>query len=347
MRYITNAVIPSSGDKSIRAITLADISKILLITGNQALLNILGTLSEASFFISNLISLTSSIIFQIMILHSAPKCLICSSKAKYFFSKNYDSYEGSPFKNGLAVDYWKCAECGFVFSKTHQDMSLENWSKLNTSWHHLFETSDDLSHINQPPYADQALALQILNKNNIVNLPTALDYAAGYGTLGKFIQKYFNVRINSYDRYVQDPSSSEGYISFPNRGQYQLVINSAMFEHVTTRRDLDEVNQFVADDGVLVIHTQICENVPNDPKWFYLEPIVHTAFHTNKSMSVLMKQWGYSASIYSLKARSWYLFKNKYPYLSCLENKVRQINDELQSEYFFYKEGFLDYWKGY
>jgi hypothetical protein len=60
-----------------------------------------------------------------------------------------------------------------------------------------------------------------------------------------------------------------------------------------------------------------------------------------------MKQWGYSASIYSLKARSWYLFKNKYPYLSCLENKVRQINDELQSEYFFYKEGFLDYWKGY
>jgi hypothetical protein len=120
-----------------------------------------------------------------------------------------------------------------------------------------------------------------------------------------------------------------------------------MLEHILTREALDEVNNLVADDGILMIHTVICDRIPRDPDWFYLTPMVHTAFHTNKSMEILMKQWGYAASLYSPQAKSWYLFKKKYPQLSQLGEKINAINREIQGTYFHYKAGFVDYWKGF
>jgi hypothetical protein len=41
-----------------------------------------------------------------------------------------------------------------------------------------------------------------------------------------------------------------------------------MFEHVLRRADLDQVNDLVQEDGCLIIHTVVCENVPKDPGWF-------------------------------------------------------------------------------
>ncbi len=94
----------------------------------------------------------------------------------------------------------------------------------------------------------------------------------------------------------------------------------------------------------MIMDTVICENVPNSRDWFYLEPPVHTTFHTNKSMNILMKQWGYKASIYCLSAKSWVLLKESSKETA---EKVQQINKEFQTEYLIYKEGFVDYWKGF
>jgi hypothetical protein len=127
--------------------------------------------------------------------------------------------------------------------------------------------------------------------------------------------------------------------------KYKLVINSAMFEHVIDRESLDFVDGLVADDGVLMLHTFISATVPQDPNWFYLEPHVHTAFHTNRSMDILLGDWGYAASVYAPEARSWFIYKRNAPQLDLLEEKIRQINAELQREYFFFKRGFVDYWK--
>ena len=120
-----------------------------------------------------------------------------------------------------------------------------------------------------------------------------------------------------------------------------------MFEHVLEREHLDYVNNLVDSDGVLMLHTVVCENIPANPNWFYITPMVHTAFHTNKSMNILMEQWGYSDSIYSPQAKSWFLFKKDSPVIQDLENKVSHINRELQTKYFFYKNEFMDYWKGF
>ena len=43
-----------------------------------------------------------------------------------------------------------------------------------------------------------------------------------------------------------------------------------MFEHITKREHLEHINSLVKDDGVLIIHTLVRENIPKDPFWFYV-----------------------------------------------------------------------------
>jgi hypothetical protein len=272
-------------------------------------------------------------------------CFICDGATEYYFSKSYPPYPGCPFSGSLEVDYLKCKNCGFVFSKTHKDMEEKMWQSLNATWHHHFENDASTFAINQPPYVDQALALFLLTRNKILDLSNALDYAAGYGTFAKILNKYFDIKINLYDKYVQDTACNIKYLSTPDLNKYMLVINSAMFEHVLDRASLDEVNNLVDKNGALAIHTRICENIPDNPNWFYLDPIVHTAFHTNKSMSILMRQWGYEASVYCPSARLWILFKKDHHAIADLESFVINFNKELQSQYFYYKHGFVDFWK--
>lgn len=100
----------------------------------------------------------------------------------------------------------------------------------------------------------------------------------------------------------------------------------------------------VDDSGVLIVHTVVCENIPKDPNWFYLDTPVHTAFHTNKSMQILMDQWGYNSSIYSPKSKAWVLLKDD---VKNFDETLTLINSELQNDWFFWKKGFLDFWKGF
>ena len=57
------------------------------------------------------------------------------------FSKEYKKYPGSPFEN-FTVNYYKCACCGFVSSKTHQKLNEVFWEELNASFHAFHEKKE-------------------------------------------------------------------------------------------------------------------------------------------------------------------------------------------------------------
>ena len=270
------------------------------------------------------------------------KCLICESIMEYSFSKTYDV---EPFKTMMedigTVNYFKCVNCGFTISKTHSELEETRWEKLNYDFHHYLENNS--TNINQPPYIEQAMLLSIISKNNIIESKSMLDYAGGYGSLSKILKKYFELNLPVYDPYVQHDSFID-YIDKKNLLTYNIVLNTALFEHLLSRKFFDEINSLVSvSNGSMLIHTRVCERVPEDSNWFYLDPPVHTTFHTNKSMGILMEQWGYKASIYCLSARSWILLKDADLEI---EKKVKNINHEFQMEYLVYKRGFVDYWKG-
>ena len=270
------------------------------------------------------------------------KCLICESNMLYYFSKRYGT---EPFKDMMKnigeVEYFTCTNCGLTISKTHSELESVKWKKLNYDFHHYLENNN--TDINQPPYLEQALLLKVLSTNGIIDSHNMLDYAGGYGSLSKTLKKYFNMDLPVYDPYVQNDGEID-YIDNNNLSTFKTVLNSALFEHLLTRQSFDEINALVSENnGAMLVHTRICETVPKDPDWFYLQPPVHTTFHTNKSMELLMKQWGYVESIYCLPARSWVLLKEND---LNIEKRVNLINSELQTEYLVYKSGFVDYWKG-
>lgn len=271
------------------------------------------------------------------------KCIICNSPSEYYFSKIYSETPFDEYMQHIGeVKYYKCNNCGFVLSKTHSELDNDQWANLNFSVHTFYENLHDQGMGNQPPYIEQAMMLLVLSENGIISIKNMLDYAAGYGTLSKILSKYFNIKLPIFDRYVKQGD--------PNRytqvqtNKYDTVINSAMFEHILKRADLDYVNNLVNMNGCLIIHTVVCEHIPKDSNWFYLRPPVHTAFHTNKSMEILMNQWGYHSSIYCPKGKCWILLKKE---IEDITKIIHSINQELQTDYLYYKKGFVDYWKGF
>ena len=229
-----------------------------------------------------------------------------------------------------------------MLSKTHSELSASGWNNLNSQYHHYLENPSNGRTTNQPPYAEQAMMLRLLGKNRIIDTGNMIDYAAGYGTLGSILAKYFDLELPLFDPYIQI-DQVKNYVKQSDLKKYKTVINSAMFEHILKREDLDQVNNIVDDTGCLIVHTHISGEVPSDPEWFYLRPPVHTAFHTNRSMGILMDQWGYRSSLYCLPSKCWVLLRDG---VEAIEPKVKALNQELQSNWFFCKDGFMDYWKG-
>ncbi len=271
-------------------------------------------------------------------------CLICNTPTAYFLEKIYSE---QPFDQIMAdigpVQYYKCPNCGFTQSYTHTNLSAERWGQLNLDVHHFMEDPTAEKKGNQPPYLEQATMINLLNRNGVISTGCMLDYAAGYGTLSSLLDKYFGIELPIYDEYVK-AEGDKRYVATADLTKYSAVINSAMFEHVLSRHDLDKLHALVAENGCLIIHTVVCENIPADTDWFYFRPPVHTAFHTNKSMEILMKQWGYHASVYCPAAKCWVLLKKAD---ADLQERVNLINQELQTTYLIYKLGFVDYWKGF
>lgn len=265
------------------------------------------------------------------------KCIICSSQMSFFFSKSFDTYDLAQ------VDYWKCQSCGFVISKTHADLSDSDWKKLNYKYHNSFLgknfNTDDPRWINR-------LNVQAEIIDDLVNLGVLpntkwLDFASGDGKLSALLKNKYKLTLLNYDKYTPTGDNFLAEKDLTPLG-FDFVITTSVFEHIVKRDDYDYIASLITKDGIMGLHTLVREDIPNDPNWFYLLP-VHCAFHTNKSMNLLLQQWGYKSSIYNVDARLWLFFKSKS---DNIETMIAKANKRaLSKPKYLFKNGFMDYWK--
>lgn len=264
------------------------------------------------------------------------KCIICSNDMLFFFSKEFNAF-------GLTkVDYYRCANCGFTMSKTHADMTTNEWESLNRRYHATYQgkgsNPDDQRWITrlqrQATILADAARIGILDGDG-----RWLDYACGDGKLSDLLRKE-GLTLNKYDKYM---ACREDYLKESEvvPGAFDFVITTSVFEHFTLKEQFDSVEALLSNGGVLGIHTRVCENIPCDASWFYLLP-VHCAFHTNMSMSLLFRQWGYVASVYNVSARLWLWFKQRS---GDIQNRVERANRRSNRPSYIFEKGFLDYWK--
>lgn len=252
----------------------------------------------------------------------------------FYFSKEFNTCDLSK------VDYWKCSGCGFCASKTHFDMTSEQWTTLNNVFHDESHHRKDNPFNRNQRYFNQALMLFLMAKHALIDRGAWLDWGCGIGSLALLLKDYFDTKLMTYDKYYTPHINAISEENLATR-TFDLVVNTAVFEHVRDRNTLDEIESYVKDSGCFAIHTLVPESVPKDSNWMYLLP-VHCAFHTNKSMQILMAAWGYSCSVYNEHSKMWVLFRQD---AELIQSRVAKVNQSLGWEYLHFKEGFMDYWK--
>jgi hypothetical protein len=266
------------------------------------------------------------------------KCLICNGPAHFSFAKKF-GIEGLD-----SAEYWRCDGCGFTLSKTHAEMAPATWERINLESHSTYQGTDSdpgdprwLPRLeSQAGVLSDAADIGLLNRSG-----RWLDYACGDGKLTAMLDSQYGLELLKYDRYMP---RGEGHLDEAALvpGGFDLVITTSVFEHLTRREHFDAINSLVSEQGVLGIHTLVCESVPVDPAWFYLVT-VHCAFHTNRSMQRLFEQWGYTCSVYVVAAQLWLWFKADP---AQIEARVLVANTRQEGKpIYIFKRGFVDYWK--
>ena len=252
----------------------------------------------------------------------------------YYFTKQFEVCDLA------GVDYWKCQNCGFCASKTHFEMSNERWVKLNDDFHSETHFTEDNPYNRNQRYFNQALMLSLMSKQGLIDGGEWVDWGCGVGAVAVLLDQYFGLKLSTYDKYFTPDIHALGDEQLVERS-FDLVVNTAVFEHVTDRATLDEIESYVSNPGCFAIHTLIPETIPRDPEWMYLLP-VHCAFHTNRSMQLLMDDWGYKCSVYNEDSKLWVLFREEP---EAVQARVESLNRALGWEYLRFKPGFMDYWK--
>lgn len=261
------------------------------------------------------------------------QCIICGSRQTYAFSKHFGRYRLTD------VDYWTCERCGFTASKTHVDMSGTAWAQLNLDFHNDHFARDDNPYNRNQRYFNQALMISLLTRWGLVHGGEWLDWGSAEGRLSAQLERHFGLVLHNFDRYLA-PALRAVEEAALTPGRFDLVVNTAVFEHVRSRETLNEIHALVSTNGCLAVHTLVCGGIPRDPDWMYLLP-VHTAFHTNRSMELLMSQWGYTCSVYNEHSKLWVMFRGE---ASDVERRVNEFNEFLGWEYLHFSVGFMAYW---
>ena len=264
-------------------------------------------------------------------------CEVCGGPARFDFSKTFDAF-------GLTeVDYWRCADCGFLFSRTHAEMSPQEWAQMNALCHAAYQgqEANPLDPRWKSRLAAQAKVIAELGHGGLLKSEGRwVDFGCGDGALTKLLAADYGLKLAKYDQYMAVDVSYLHDEELWARS-FDFVITTSVFEHLTRRAHWDRVEALVAPDGAFAIHTLVAERAPSDPEWFYLQP-PHCAFFSNAAMDRLFRDWGYRSSIYNVEASLWVWFRSEPQTVAA---KVDELNDAGRGPFLF-KEGFLDYWKG-
>jgi SAM-dependent methyltransferase len=184
---------------------------------------------------------------------------------------------------GWPIYYYRCADCGFVFTR-----SLDDWSNADFA-RHIY---NDEYGLHDPGYLDErpksyADLIQRDFGDDRANT-TILDYGSGAGHLERFLRERGFTAVTSYD-----PFSS------PSRpvGEFNMITCFEVFEHTTDPRALmADIVAHLADDGAVLFSTALCTPEIIDQglaNWWYCGPRSgHISFYSRETLLRLAAQFG-------------------------------------------------------
>ncbi|MBR5914500.1 MAG: hypothetical protein IKZ58_09075 [Selenomonadaceae bacterium] len=267
------------------------------------------------------------------------KCFVCGSEMKPFLEKDFG------MENLGKCEYVRCEHCGIVVAKTLYEMPQKQWEAINYECHSLiFEHNVNYTDIDPKVYErfdiESNFLKELLNHGILKYDCRTIDYGAGDGKLADLTNsKIGKAWLKKFDAYMKP--FGENYLSAdevkPN--SFDFLITTSVFEHLLgNRRDVDKVIGLLNSDGVMALNLFVCEEMPDDPSWFYYIP-VHCIFWTNKAMSIIYKKFGFKGCMYNVEACMWFMFRNADDF-----ERLKSVADKLTGTLVF-DENFVEYWK--
>lgn len=259
-------------------------------------------------------------------------CFICGKEMKKYFVKEWSG--------GVIGEFVRCPNCGMVINKTMYEMPIQEWIEKNDELHSEYQGTDEMK--NDPKWLHRIntqgeIILQLYSLGIFSLTGQCIDYGCGDGKLADCVNKEQPL-ILKYDRYMG--RGKEGYLRDEEikTGGFDVVICCSVLEHLIGKREVERVFDLISNEGVLCLHTLVCEEVPQDADWFYLLT-VHCTIWTNKAMEILYRNNGFIGCAYSLEAQMWFMFRNEEQF-----QRLQDAQHELKGTWFF-SDRFVDYWK--
>lgn len=273
------------------------------------------------------------------------KCFVCGGEMQPYFTKKI----AVKYLRDLdTFEYVRCEHCGLVVSKTLYEMSHEDWSEFNYNSHKdlyfngvlKFEEID-------PKYSTrhdaQANMFVELVQNGVFKYDwRTIDYGACDGALANQINgKLEKVWLKKFDAYIEP--LDENYLTQEEvtPKTFDFLLSTSVFEHLFGNKgEVDNIINLIKPDGIMGLHTLICEEVPQDPEWFYLLAVpVHCTLWTNKAMSIVFQKNNFKHCAYNVEAQMWLFFRNEEAW-----QKLNEVKEKLSGTWIL-KDDFIDYWK--
>ena len=272
------------------------------------------------------------------------ECFVCNTKMEPYFEKKY---------NNKPHIFERCPSCGLVINSTVYNMSDDEWAEANNI-HKNFQGKINIENASWKkrlsrlqPQAE--LISQLYTYGLLDEDAKAVDYGGGDGLFAEMIQKDYTEKnhispkkmiVKTYEKYLQIKEKDCYYTEQDMiEKSFDLSICSAVLEHMIGKSDVDRFFNLINDTGVAIIHTLICETVPQDPDWFYISMPVHCTLWTNAAMSKVFTQHNFIGCAYHLPSKMWLFFKDSKKFNLC-----KDISSKIPGEWTF-STSFVDYWK--
>ena len=269
------------------------------------------------------------------------KCFICGEEMQPCFEKNFG------LKNLDKCEYVRCPNCKLIIAKTIYELPEKQWEAINYEVHNSVFMNEIISCTDIDPtvYERFEISADFFNellKHGIFKADwKTVDYGAGNGALADTTNKKMGMPwLKKFDAYMKP--FGENYLPADEikPGNFDFVVTTSVFEHLLGNRgDVDKVMGLLNSNGVMGLNLFVCEEMPDDPRWFYYMP-VHCTFWTNKAMSILYKKSGFKGCVYNVEACMWIMFRDEKAF-----EKLESIADKFQQWKLVFSKDFVDYWK--
>jgi len=216
-------------------------------------------------------------------------CKCCGSSAALYdvcdFSKNCEEPKGLVLPlSGIAVYYYKCRQCSFVFTPQFDNASHQEFKT------HIYNdeyVTVDPDYVAVRPDGTASM----INNSFAANKETLsiLDYGGGSGRVETNLKELGFNHVDTYDPF------SERFSQRPSR-KYDLVISFEVVEHVPNVIDtFKDMKSFLSSDSMIMFSTLI---QPDDldtvkAKWWYIAPRNgHISIHSRQSLQHVLNNMG-------------------------------------------------------